>query len=871
MRNINCAILLALFGQIHYACGLSGTNPVIDTKVGPIRGLRATDGDYSMFLGIPYAVVNKTNPFGVSLPQPKFQEVFDAYNDSAICPQVEEFNNTIVGSLDCLHINVYVPNTVSPNNPLPVLLYIYGGLYKIGFAGRYVYGPRFLMKQNIILVTFNYRLGPYGFMCLGTSDVPGNQGLKDQKLALKWVKENIEAFGGNSSQITLCGSSSGASAADFHLMYSHERLFDQVIMQSGTALYPWSMLKPDAMAPLKLSKHLGSATTNIDEAMAFLSTVSPSLLIAATSELGLAFRPCVENDTNNGEKFIYDYPVNIKKPNLARFGVTAEGACHADELGYLFDVSYMDKNITSDDKLIIDRLSTLWANFVKFGASDGDYSMFMGIPYATVDKSNPFGPSTPHPAFDHIFEAYDDSAICPQIEEFNNTVVGTLDCLHVNIYAPNSANSRNRLPVAVWIYGGGFSIGFSGRYLYGPSYIVKQDIILVTLNYRLGPYGFMSLNTADMPGNQGLKDQRLALKWIKENIEAFGGDSDKITIFGESAGGASVDLQFLYNQEKLFDKVIMQSGTAICPWVVIEPDTSAPLKLSEHLGFKTTNAEEALAFLATVDTSLLIAATSELGLMFRPSVEKGFDSDDKFIYDYPINVKKTNLRNVPILIGYNSDERLTTYETLSSADFAKLDLFKDHLNYFDLDDENLVEMEALLRHFYIGDEEISEYVKNELIKFDSDFWFNHPVQRTIQKYLDSGARHIYKYVFSYDGKRNFVKDRLNVTAAGAAHADEIGYFFDISYMAPPSWEDQIIIDRVTTLWANFVKFGNPTPVSTELLPVQWPPVTKESLNYLNINLDLKVEKRHYKSRMAFWDLFYKLNGNAQIGYEESSK
>ncbi|CAH1639805.1 unnamed protein product [Spodoptera littoralis] len=234
--------------------------------------------------------------------------------------------------------------------------------------------------------------------------------------------------------------------------------------------------------------------------------------------------------------------------------------------------------------------------------------------------------------------------------------------------------------------------------------------------------------------------------------------------------------------------------------------------------------------------------------MFRPNVEEGFDSDDKFIYDYPINVKKTNVRNVPILIGYNSDERLAQYETLPSADFAKLDLFNNHLQYFNLDDDSFVEMEALLRHFYIGDEKISENVKNELIKFDSDFSFNHPVQRTIQKYLDAGARNIYQYVFSYDGKRNFVKDRLNVTAAGAAHADEIGYFFDISYMGPPSSEDQVIIDRVTTLWANFVKFGNPTPVTTELLPVQWPPVTKESLNYLNIDSELKVEKRHYKSR-----------------------
>ncbi|KAH9628128.1 hypothetical protein HF086_018344 [Spodoptera exigua] len=545
MRNINCAILLALFGQIHYACGLSGTNPVIDTKVGPIRGLRATDGDYSMFLGIPYAVVNKTNPFGVSLPQPKFQKVFDAYNDSAICPQVEEFNNTIVGSLDCLHINVYVPNTVSPNNPLPVLLYIYGGLYKIGFAGRYVYGPRFLMKQNIILVTFNYRLGPYGFMCLGTSDVPGNQGLKDQKLALKWVKENIEAFGGNSSQITLCGSSSGASAADFHLMYSHERLFDQVIMQSGTALYPWSMLKPDAMAPLKLSKHLGSATTNIDEAMAFLSTVSPSLLIAATSELGLAFRPCVENDTNNGEKLIYDYPVNIKKPNLG---------------------------------------------------------------------------------------------------------------------------------------------------------------------------------------------------------------------------------------------------------------------------------------------------------------------------------------NVPVLLGLNSHESMAFFEIIPPENFTHISLFLDNIDqYFHLDTEELFKVQKIIKRFYIGDEKISIDVKTGISKLNSDFYFNYPVVRTIQRYIDNGFDKMYYYLFAHDGKRNFLKARFGVTAEGACHADELGYLFDVSYMDKNiTSDDKLIIDRLSTLWANFVKFGNPTPQTSELLPIKWPLVTEDLLNYLHIDTQLKVKRRNFKARMAFWDLFYKLYEKSEVGYRENS-
>nr|QEE13685.1 carboxylesterase 5 [Mythimna separata] len=503
-------------------------------------------------------------------------------------------------------------------------------------------------------------------------------------------------------------------------------------------------------------------------------------------------------------------------------------------------------------------------------APDGDYSMFMGIPYATVDKTNPFGPSTPYPSFDQVFEAYDDSAICPQVEEFNNSIVGTLDCLHLNIYVPNTANSRNRLPVLVWIYGGGFSIGFSNRYLYGPRYLVKQDIILVTLNYRLGPYGFMCLDTPNVPGNQGLKDQQLALKWIKENIEEFGGDSDKITIFGESAGGASVDLQLLYGQEKLFDKVITQSGNALGPWAVQEPDTSAPLKLAEYLGFATTDIEEALTFLATADTNIVIASTTELGLQFLPCIEKDFNQVEKFIYDHPLNIQP-KLRNVAIIVGYNSHESLATYETMPAEGFSTLNnLFYDNLaNNFNFD-EDLIEMEEIVRHFYIGDEKISKEVKQGLIEFSSDFAFNYPAQRTIQKYLDNGARNIYQYVFDYDGDRNFVKARLNFTAPGATHADEIGYLFDISYIDDTKPEDQLTIDRFTTLWANFVKFGNPTPQTSELLPIQWPAATKGAQNCLHIDSELTVEKRNYKSRMAFWDLFYKINQKYQKLYVDSA-
>ncbi|KAL0901419.1 hypothetical protein ABMA27_006685 [Loxostege sticticalis] len=502
-------------------------------------------------------------------------------------------------------------------------------------------------------------------------------------------------------------------------------------------------------------------------------------------------------------------------------------------------------------------------------SSDGDYSMFLGIPYATVDPSNPFGPSLPHPGFEGTFDAYDDSAICPQEEEFNNTIVGTLDCLHLNVYVPNTASTRNPRPVLVWIYGGAFSIGFAGRYTYGPKYLVEHDVIVVTLNYRVGPYGFMCLDSPRVPGNQGLKDQLSALRWVKNNIEAFGGDSDKITIFGESAGAASVDFHLTYTEEDLFNNVIIQSGTALAPFAVQEQDIYLPIKLAEYLGFVTTNIDDALEFLGTVDTDLVIAASLETKLQPLPCVEKEFDDVERFITDHPLNVKVPKAKTVPVLIGFNNREQLMTYGN-PSPEMFKSDIFYDSLeSYFTYDREHLARVAANVRQFYIGDQEISENVKSEITDFSSDFTFNHPTYRSIQKYFENGGEQIYHYLFSYDGDRNFVKRRRNITENGAAHADEITYLFDFApFDETPSSDDQLIIDRMTTMWTNFAKFSNPTPEISDLLPLQWPAVTKESLNCLNIDRELSVQRRPFHDRVAYWDLFYKLNKEFQKGYRE---
>ena len=152
---------------------------------------------------------------------------------------------------------------------------------------------------------------------------------------------------------------------------------------------------------------------------------------------------------------------------------------------------------------------------------------------------------------------------CPQIE---NPIPGfdrledNEDCLYLNIYVPGKVSKENKLPVMVWYHGGGFICGGASQYK-PQKMVLEGQVIVITVNYRLGLFGFLTLHDPLAPGNYGLRDQIEALRWIQNNIAAFGGDPKSVTIFGESAGGMSVSLQTLIpSNEGLFQRAISQSG-----------------------------------------------------------------------------------------------------------------------------------------------------------------------------------------------------------------------------------------------------------------------------------------------------------------------
>lgn len=163
-----------------------------------------------------------------------------------------------------------------------------------------------------------------------------------------------------------------------------------------------------------------------------------------------------------------------------------------------------------------------------------------------------------------------DSEICIQRDPFRRDEVleGSEDCLYINVYTPPVDEVKSKkLPVMVWFHGGGWECGSGISEYYGPDHLLEKDIVYVSGNFRLGPLGFLSTETLDCPGNNGMKDQVEILKWVKENIARFGGDPDNVTIFGESAGGASVTYHMMSKLSKgLFHKGIAQSGTYHNPW-----------------------------------------------------------------------------------------------------------------------------------------------------------------------------------------------------------------------------------------------------------------------------------------------------------------
>ncbi|XP_047106428.1 esterase FE4-like [Schistocerca piceifrons] len=212
----------------------------------------------------------------------------------------------------------------------------------------------------------------------------------------------------------------------------------------------------------------------------------------------------------------------------------------------------------------------------------------------------------------------------------DGTIEGVEDCLYLNVFTPElPSNISVPRPVLVMIHGGCFMTGYAEERPL--DFYIDHGIVVVTIQYRLGALGFMSTGDSLLPGNLGMKDQVLALQWVKQNILAFGGNPDEVTIEGQSSGGAAVQYHMMSPKSKgLFKRAIAQSGSALCPWSFSKNATDRTYRYTSYLGHDAQNSSDLMEFLMTVDAAALVEArypalNQEIFLNF-------FANDNKFQY-----------------------------------------------------------------------------------------------------------------------------------------------------------------------------------------------------------------------------------------------
>ncbi|KAI4468816.1 carboxylesterase [Holotrichia oblita] len=425
-------------------------------------------------------------------------------------------------------------------------------------------------------------------------------------------------------------------------------------------------------------------------------------------------------------------------------------------------------------------------------------------------------------------------------------------------------NTNSLKPVMLWIHGGGYTSGSSDIKVYGPDFLLTEDIVLVTINYRLGVLGFLSLDDQELgvPGNAGCKDIIMALKWVQRNITSFGGDPNNVTVFGESAGGAVVHLLMLSPMaEGLFHKGIAQSGSALNVWSLGKSNSAK--QLAEILQCPHTDDKDILNFLQSLPVEKLFEAQEKLcddhsvNLVrpVGPIIEKASDKEPAFLTENPLElILKGKYHKVPLIMGYTSNEGIffeTPEKRKKRSKVVDLERYVPHFYELAKGSEGSKEIANSIQTFYFGDDVPDVEDRERFSIINTDTYFLRGIYTSVRSHSITSKQPIYLYRFSVDARLNLIKKFANISLKGAGHADDLGYLFK-TLMTPNLPEDSvemITVRRFVKLWTNFAKTGDPNPIEG----VTWNPVTMRELNFLDIGPELVSDVNPDNDRMTFWN------------------
>ncbi|MFC4260802.1 carboxylesterase/lipase family protein [Marinobacter lacisalsi] len=453
---------------------------------------------------------------------------------------------------------------------------------------------------------------------------------------------------------------------------------------------------------------------------------------------------------------------------------------------------------------------------------------FKGIPYAQPPVGDlRYAAPVPAEPWTETLSADSFGGSCIQPQSTFGAATATEDCLYLNVYQPEDADGTNA--VMVWIHGGAFETGSGNSYV--PTDLVDQGVVVVTINYRLGVLGFLSHPdlAAEDPdgysGSWGLLDQQLALQWVQDNIESFGGNPDNVTIFGESAGGASVLSHVVSpTATELFDKAIVQSGA----YTAIQPDQAAIEAAGDtfYQGLESSCSD--IACIRELDASVIQAAQAAAGLDFVPS-RRG----DILPKSISTSLTDGDYNKVPVMTGSNLDEwRLFVAigeATRLRAGQPEADAILDADDYAPEVASLIGVDEATAQSIINGYYPLSAYDNTSVAvsAVGTDVVFSCGMLGQIGQLVASSENAVYAYEFQDRDAPSIIGDASFYSFdLGAAHAFEIQYIFgsrasrEANGMQSASLD---LADAMTSYWANFAKTGDPNP--SDGTGVSWPAVS----------------------------------------------
>jgi para-nitrobenzyl esterase len=510
----------------------------------------------------------------------------------------------------------------------------------------------------------------------------------------------------------------------------------------------------------------------------------------------------------------------------------------------VFTASFLSQAVGGQIRTIQQRIST---GVVEGQIStDGTVRSFKGIPYAAP----PVGvlrwkPPQPVAPWKGVRKAIDFGPRCMQTRVYSDMVFRdsgpSEDCLYLNVWAPES-HRQSLLPVMVWIYGGGFMAGSTSEPRQDGANLTKKGVIVVSMNYRLGIFGFFSLpeltrgSGCNASGNYGLLDQVAALQWVRDNISAFGGDPKNVTIFGESAGSLSVSALMASPLARgLFRRAIGESGAFFGP-----NSHMRPLSETEQTNVAFTKSAfgtDSIEALRAKPADAVLKAASKQGIpRFRPNVDG---------YFLPESVQAIfaagKQAHVPLLAGWNLDEG--EYQEIFEKDAATPENYAARIRA--LYGPNAGGILKLYPGATVAEAKRSagDLAGDRFIAFGTWKW--------IESQLQTGQSPVYRYRFDEALPPEVGETPSADNQPLAPHSGEIEFVFQALASKNLAWrpQDQKVSDLMSSYWTNFAKTGDP---NGEGLP-HWPKYAPEKYEVMHFSADPGALPDDHRARYLFLD------------------